>query len=122
MDKKRLKMDLLLIGLLLLVTGLLYFSFGRTTDDGRWVVVRIDGRETARYPLDKDGVYELNGGTNVLAVEKGYAWMQSADCPDHVCMRMGRISRSRQVITCLPNLLTITVEGGADDDVDFIIG
>ena len=120
--KKRLKMDLILIALLLAVTGVLYFTLGRTGEKGVWAVVRVDGRETARYPLDRDGVYTLNGGTNVLAVENGKAWMESADCPDHICMKMGKIGRTHQVITCLPNLLTVTIEGGEDDGLDFIVG
>ncbi len=120
--KKRLRMDLLLIALLLVVTGVLYLTLGRTGENGVWAVVRIDGKETARYPLDRNGVYPLNGGTNVLAVEDGMAWMQSADCPDHICMKMGKISKTHQVITCLPNLLTVTIEGEGDDGVDFIVG
>ena len=121
MDRKRLKMDLLLLAALLLLAGILYFAFGRTTEEGTWAVVRVEGLETARYPLTADGVYTLNGGTNVLAIGGGKAWMQAAECPDHICMNMGKIGKTGQVITCLPNLLTVTIEGG-EQIVDAIVG
>ena len=103
------------------LTGILYFQYGITDEAGTWAVVRVDGREVARYAMDQNGVYPLNGGTIVLAIDKGEAWIQEADCPDHVCMLMGKISMSGQVITCLPNLLTVTVEGG-EQLVDMITG
>lgn len=120
-NKKRLRMDLLLIALLLLITGLFYLAFGRTKETGSYAVVRVEGAVVERHSLDEDGVYPLNGGTNVLAIEDGYAWMQEADCPDHVCMLMGKINKTGQVITCLPNLLTVTIEGG-EQLVDGLVG
>ena len=119
--RKRIIMDVILIAVLLALTGILYFSYGKTDETGTWAVVRVDGREVARYAMNKDGIYPLNGGTNVLAIDNGEAWMQEADCPDHVCMLMGKISKTGQVITCLPNLLTVTVEGG-EQVVDMITG
>ena len=122
MDKrKRLRMDILLIALLLALTGVLYLAFGRTGETGAVAVVRIGGNVVARYPLDEDGVYPLNGGTNILAIEDGCAWMQEASCPDHICMLIGKIKMNGQVITCLPNLLTVTIEGG-EQLVDGLVG
>ena len=114
-------MDMLLIALLLVLTGVLYLAFGRPTETGITAVVRIDGQVVARYPLDQEGVYTLNGGTNTLGIRDGVAWMEQAECPDHICMLQGKISKTGQVITCLPNLLTVTIEGGVQP-VDDIAG
>ena len=120
---KTIKWDLLLIGALLLLAGVLYLLFGRAGETGSWAVVRVEGREVARYPMDRDGVYTLNGGTNVIEIKDGFVWMQEADCPDHVCVKMGKKRMVKQVITCLPNLLTVTVEGdGGGLQVDAIVG
>ena len=122
MDKRtRLRMDILLIALLLAATGLLYLVFGRTKETGQYAVVRVEGAIVARYSLDEDGVYPLNGGTNILAIQDGSAWMQEANCPDHICMLLGKINKTGQIITCLPNLLTVTVEGG-EQLVDGVVG
>ena len=122
MDKrKRLRMDILLIALLLAATGVLYLAFGSTKETGEYAVVRVEGAVAARYPLAEDGVYPLNGGTNILVIENGLAWMQEANCPDHICMKQGKINKTGQVITCLPNLLTVTIEGG-EQLVDGLVG
>lgn len=113
--EKTRKWDLLLIGgCLLLAAGLLLFS-RLGSAPGTEVVVRVDGAETARYSLWENGTYPLNGGTNVLVIENGEAWLSEADCPDHLCVKQGKISQSGQVITCLPNRLTVTVCGGQAD-------
>ena len=46
---KKLRADLLLIGLLVLAAGLLYLFFGPGGDSGAWAVVRVDGEEEAAY-------------------------------------------------------------------------
>lgn len=119
--RKRLRMDILLIALLLAATAVLYLAFGRAKETGQYAVVRVEGSVVARYSLDEDGVYTLNGGTNILAIQDGSAWMQEANCPDHICMLLGKINKTGQIITCLPNLLTVTVEGG-EQLVDGIVG
>lgn len=116
----RIAADLCLIGFLLALSAVLYFLFAFGGEAGGTAVVRINGEEAARYPLDTDGVYKLNGGTNTLVIENGQAWISEADCPDKLCVKQGRIQYTGQCITCLPNKLTVTVEGGEDDGVDIV--
>ncbi len=118
--KKRLWADALLIAFFLVLAAALYavLNFGKASGAG--VVVRVDGRETARYSLERDGVYELNGGTNILVIENGEAWLREANCPDKLCVKQGKIRISGQVITCLPNKLTVTVYG-TKDGVDAVV-
>lgn len=112
--------DGLLIGGCLVLAAVLFlvFSLGREAGDG--VIVRVDGEEAARYGLYDNGTYPLNGGTNTLVIENGEAWLSHANCPDELCVKQGRIRSDGQVITCLPNRLTVTVYGGQDDGVDLI--
>lgn len=119
--KKRLRMDALLIALLLLATGVLYLVFGRAKDDGVYVVVNVEGEEVARYPLNRDGVYSLNYGSNILQIEDGYAWIREADCPDQICVLLGKINRSGELIVCLPNMLIVYIEGG-EEPLDGTVG
>jgi len=113
--KRRVRPEVLVIIAILLVSlsVLLVMYLGRTP--GGSVVVRLDGVETARYSLYADGVYELNGGSNVLVIAEGVAYMEQANCPDHVCINQGRIAYEGQCITCLPNRLTVTVEGAVNE-------
>ena len=122
-QNKKLRADLILIlSLLLLGVVLLAVTRGGKAESGAYVVVYVDGEESARYPLSKNGSYSLNGGTNTLVIEDGWAWMSDAQCPDKICVSMGRIRNSSGVIVCLPNRLYVTVEGADDPDVDIVVG
>lgn len=114
------KRDWMLIGgilLLALAAAGMLLLFRRS---GACVVVRVDGQQVARYELSADGDYALNGGTNLLRIENGAAYLTYADCPDRLCVKQGRIRYEGQTITCLPNRLTVTVEGGSSDGVELV--
>ena len=117
-EKARYTRDLIIVGVLLLAALALFFLMrarqDRDTGAGARAVVTVDGPEIGSYPLQKSGTFPLNGGTNILVVENGEAWVSEADCPDKVCMGMGRISRNGEFIACLPNRLLIVVEGAAE--------
>ena len=117
-EKKSYKRDLLLVGILLLAALLLFALTRGTRESGAEAVVTVDGTEVGRYPLSKAGTFPLNGGTNILVIENGEAWVTEANCPDKICMGMGKISRNGDFIACLPNRLLIVVEGGEKAAVD----
>ena len=121
-EKKKYTRDLILVGALLLVALLLFFLVrngqDRATGTGAVAVVTVDGAEVGRYPLNKSGTFPLNNGSNILVVKNGEAWVSEANCPDKVCMGMGKISRNGEFIACLPNRLIVVVEGGEPALVD----
>ena len=117
------KKDFILIGIILgiALVGLIVVQFLKK--DGAYVSVRVDGEEIATYSLSVDGEYSLNGGTNVLKIENGEAWMIDANCPsrgDTRCTNQGKISKTTETITCQPNSLTVVVFGGEAPDVELI--
>lgn len=118
----RLRADVIVVVSLLLLALVLYLALNSSRREGGVAVVRINGAETERYSLLQNGSFPLNGGSNILVIEDGYAWMSEANCPDHICVRQGKIHYTGQVITCLPNRLTVTIEGGEDGGVDLIVG
>lgn len=113
------KRDILLIGGILAVALVLALTVFLMKKPGAYVVVRVDGKEVARYSLSEPQTCSLNGGTNTLRIEDGKARLIDADCPDHICVRTGAIDEVGETITCLPNRLTITVYG-AETGVDLV--
>lgn len=83
-------------------------------EEGAVAVVEIDGVTAGEYRLTQNGVFPLNGGTNVLVVENGVAYLNYSDCPDHTCEKTGKIRYVGQTIVCLPNRVSITIRGGGD--------
>ena len=113
------KRDIILIASILVVAIAFFLIVELTKEEGAGVVVKVDGVEVAEYSLSKSGTYPLNGGTNILVIEDGCAYLSDANCPDKLCVHQGKISRTGEVITCLPNKLTVTVFG-AEESVDLI--
>lgn len=120
--KSHRKADLLVIVGLLALALVLYLALNLGREAGGVAVVRVDGQEVECHSLAVDGTFVLNGGSNTLVIEKGEAYMKDADCPDQICVKHGRVHYTHQVITCLPNRLTVTIEGGESNGVDFTVG
>ena len=120
--RKKLLADAIVIAVLLLLAGVLWLVTAYGRQEGGVVVVRVDGVETERHSLAVDGTFPLNGGTNILVIRDGQAWLSEADCPDKLCVKQGKIHYTGQVITCLPNRVTVTVEGGESNGVDLVVG
>ena len=113
------KRDIILIASVLLIAVVLLLVVELTKEEGARVEIKVDGKTVAEYSLTESGRYELNGGTNILVIENGTAYLSDANCPDKLCVHQGKISRTGEVITCLPNKLTVTVFG-ATESVDLI--
>lgn len=117
------KKDFILIGIILGVALIGLLITQMIKQDGAYVSVKVDGAEVATYSLSVDGEYELNGGTNVLKIENGEAWMIEANCPAQGgtrCTNQGKISKTTETITCQHNNLTVTVYGGEAPEVELI--
>lgn len=106
----------------ILITALIFlavlFAIRR---NGAEVVVRINGEETASYPLSEDAEYTVSGyggGTNELVIENGAAYLSDADCPDKLCVKMGKIRYDGETIVCLPHKVVIEIQGGRKASYD----
>ena len=86
--------------------------------------VTVDGELVGEYPLSLDATYTLNGGTNVLTIEDGKAYISYSTCAGHDCENWGKVQYVNQSIICLPNKIIITIvsngSDSSDDDIDFV--
>ena len=113
--KSPIRRDVILIAVLAAVGVLVLLVMLVFTQKGQTVQVRQDGVVTAEYPLSQDRTVDIpfvNGGHNVLVIHNGEAWVEEADCPDALCQKTGRISRTGQSVICLPHRLVIEITGG----------
>ncbi len=89
---------------------------------GAYAEVRINGEPVALYPLSEDGEYKLNGGTNLLVIKDGCAYMTEADCPDGTCVRTGAVTQVGEAIICLPNKISVTIVGADTEGPELVPG
>lgn len=81
-------------------------------EKGDFVTVTQDGEVIGQYSLWENRTIPLDKehGYNLLVIENGSAKMAEADCPDKLCVKQRRISRSGESLICLPHKLIVTVD------------
>lgn len=102
---------LLLVGLLVAGAILGIFLYSGSAP-GEVVLVSVSGEEMFCYALSEDITVEIpckDGRSDYLRIERGQAWMEDAQCPDRLCVKMGKISKEGQTIVCLPNQVVIEI-------------
>lgn len=109
--KKKILFDAILVLVLLAISLSVYFFVFLGRDEGSVVRVSVNGKTVGEYPLYVDAEYTLNGGTNVLRIEGGMAYMAYAECPDKTCVTKGKIYLIGDDITCLPNRVRAEIIG-----------
>lgn len=118
------KADLLLIVGLLVLAGFVYGIFLLSADAGARAVITVDGDVYGTYVLDKDQTIPIRQDgrvLNIVVIENGYAYMKRALCPDHLCIKQGKINRSKESIVCLPNRLVVSIEGAKESEIDSMV-
>ena len=73
-------------------------------------VIYQDGRELARVDLSRvTESYTIPLEGNMILVEPGSIRMQSADCPDQICVHQGALHNTGRIV-CLPNRVVIEMK------------
>lgn len=93
----------------------------RSMTSGRCVQVTVDGDLYGTYDLREEQTISVEADgivLNVIQIQDGQAQMREADCPDHLCVHHGAISRSGESIICLPNRVVVTVLGAKESEYD----
>ena len=116
------KNDIILIITLLAVCCIAFLVMFLTRNEGAYAVVIINGQETETYPLNQDITVRLNNGDgyNVLTIEDGYARIESASCPDKLCVKKYKVCYNGESLVCLPNKTTVKIVSKIDPETDFI--
>ena len=90
-------------------------------------VIKVDGKEVARLDVGRTDIQAkeitLRGGLATVEYGQGKVRIRPPSepfCPDGICWKTGWISRAGQSIVCVPNHMTITLEG-SDSGVDSVV-
>jgi hypothetical protein len=122
--KKKVRNDIVLVAVLLLVVSLAalcFFLFGK---QGDFATVTVEGRLYGEYSLNENITVEIKsdgGGYNILAIEDGRAYIKEASCPDGICSSHRPIDKQGESIICLPNKVVVevkTIDGNESDIIN----
>ena len=92
-----------------------FLAFGQ--DDGAQVKVTTDGKLYGTYSLEEDQLVTVKQGslTNEFEIKDGKARMRQANCRNHDCIYEGAISKTGEMIVCLPHKVVLEVTGGEEE-------
>ena len=90
---------------------------------GRVAKIYVDGELIREVDLDRVAAQErytvrTDRGENVILLEPGRICVESADCPDQICVKAGWLADSAAPIVCLPHRLVIELGGETELDAE----
>ena len=111
--------SLLVVGIIALVIWHFIYSV-----DGKYVTIEQRDNLIGIYPLNVDKEIEIEHRgevVNKIVIEDGYCHMEEAECPDHLCIKQGKVNKSGQTIVCLPDRVVVTVVDSDSSDYDSVV-
>jgi hypothetical protein len=122
------KSDLILIGLILIASLVIYVLFYRGIITGsatgpRVAVVTYQNKEVMRLDMSVNRTYRLQAkmGEVVIEVSDDAVRVEKETSPYHLCSLQGWVSSSGTPIICLPNELIVEIENGTDEGPDVTV-
>ena len=122
---RKVKNDVIFISSLIVLLCILGLCIMFIRGEGNSVTVTVDGELFGTYSLSKNTRLEIHTGENgesinVLVIENGRAYVESATCPDGICASHKPIFRDGESIVCLPHRVVITANSVDDIQPDII--
>ncbi len=124
--KRKLRNDLIFIGVLLAALILVGLAFFLLRGEGDSVVVTVDGEIFGTYSLSEDTAVDIRTGENGeqlnrLIIRDGKAFVEIATCPDGICAGHKPISRQGESIVCLPHKVVVAVRRAQSDNAPDVV-
>lgn len=121
--KRRWRNDLVLIAALLAVLSAAGACLYLLRGEGTTVTVKVDAQVVGVYPLSEDRVVDIPSqqGHNQLVIRDGQAVMETATCPDGICVAHHPIHREGESIVCLPNRVVVEISGDTVQAPDIVL-
>ncbi len=118
---KKYKKDIIIIAILLFtVLGTYFIFFLMNHKEARYVYIYKGDTLIETYSLNKNEAYdiEIDNDFNRVVINQGTVFIEDADCPDKLCVKQGKISKSGESIICLPHkvVVKISAEERENDD------
>ena len=115
MKNKTLTNDLIILGILVVLIGGLFLF--KSKQQGAKIVIKRNDQIEGYYSLDDDRIINIDN-ENIIQIKNHEAFMIKATCPDHLCIKQGKINKKGATIVCLPHHLVVEVIEGNEGKED----
>ncbi|NOZ62596.1 MAG: NusG domain II-containing protein [Calditrichaeota bacterium] len=87
-------------------------------ETGSAVEIKIKNAPYATLPLNQDTTFTVTGaiGETQIAIAGSRVRVLKSDCRQKICVKTGWVSRSGELIVCVPNQVVISVIGKKKED------
>ena len=122
-ENNTIKHDLILLSVFVIIAVILILIMkGSDKTKGDYVLITLDGKEYARVSLLEDTVLNIDSdkGRNTVVVADKEVYVESANCPDQICVEHAHIMYKDETIVCLPHRLIITIISEEESNTDAI--
>lgn len=115
---------LILFIVLLSIIGLGIVRSDINKSDYKYIRITVDGKVIKKITFGKNMIgktidIRTQYGYNKIEIGDGKVRVIEADCPDKLDVKQGWISKSGEIIVCLPHKLTIEIVGkNQADEID----
>lgn len=116
--------DKMLVAVLVLLSAASFLLAGLTAKSGEYALISVHGQPALRKPLHRDDLFIVTGaaGRAVIEIREGSIRVLDSDCPQKFCVRQGRIHRVGEIVVCVPNKITVWIEGQRPNPFDAVTG
>ncbi len=84
-------------------------------NQARKVIIELDGQVYKEIMIDEltDMTIDidLEKVHNSIVIRNNQVYMKASNCKDQICIKQGAIQHTNQMIVCLPNRLSVRIEG-----------
>ena len=115
MKNKTLRNDLIILGILVVLIGGLFLF--KSKQQGAKIVIKKNDQIEGYYSLDDDRIINIDN-ENKIQIKNHEVFMIKATCPDHLCIKQGKINKKGATIVCLPHHLVVEVIEGNEGKED----
>lgn len=114
--------DWLVLALAAALVGALYAHHWGGAGPGARVHIAAAGATERALPLDADRELHVHGplGDSVIEIKDGRVRFVSSPCRGQQCVHAGWLARTGELAACLPNGITVRVEGDGESRFDSI--
>ena len=120
---RKIRNDLIFIAALLTVIAIAGACLYLLRGEGTTVTIKVSTKVVGVYALSEDRVVDIpsEAGHNRLIIQNGEARMETATCPDGICVAHHPIHRQGESIVCLPNQVVVEISGEATEGPDIVL-
>lgn len=118
-EKKRLpllKGDIILILFLCILIISLFLPSFIKSDEKLRAEIYLEGELTKAVSLSECNGEEYNVGNCTLLLEKDGVTFLSADCPDKLCIKRGKLKRKGDTMACVPEKVVVVIRGEKNEE------